>query len=92
MINVIHGDNIVLSRKKLDEFNKGQWVIRIDASRDDLVKISNAFEFQELFAAKKTIIIENLFSQKAKQKDKIIELIEKPMERSLKLSFGKQKS
>lgn len=75
MVTIIHGGNIVLSRKKLDEYITDSWTIRLDAQSDDIFKITNSFEFRELFSQKKTIIIENLFSPKVKDKDKIIDLI-----------------
>lgn len=75
---IIHGNNIVESRKKIDDFlKKDAWVVRFDAQKDDFQKIKDSTESKELFSPIKTLIIENLFSRKSSEKDKIIDLINK---------------
>ncbi|MCL5113884.1 MAG: hypothetical protein M1372_01815 [Patescibacteria group bacterium] len=78
MITIIHGDNIVESRRKIDEFLiDNVSVVKIDAAKKSLDEIIQALEFTDLFSNKRVVIIENLFSLKASNLEKAIEVVSK---------------
>ncbi len=63
MLILIHGDNIEVSRKKLDEFIlERKNVNRFDGGKAALADIMQVLHGQELFASQKTIIIENFLA------------------------------
>lgn len=69
MITILHGDNLVASRKifnqKIEEAkNKGvKEVIRLDGKKVELVDLKQALETQSLFGGEKLIVIEDLLAR-----------------------------
>ena len=72
MLVLIHGDDTASSRKKVDEFTTSGWNVRLNGEKVTLNEMVSATENRELFADKKTIILENLFRTKGKQKELIL--------------------
>lgn len=73
---LIHGQNLVLSRKflteKIKEFS-GE-IIRLDGEKIDLTELKQTLESGSLFGKDKLIIVENLFSRRPSIiKDELIE-------------------
>jgi hypothetical protein len=68
MITVLHGDNLVLSRNRLQALIKQQKlktqpeIIRLEAATTPLDEFIQAFESGSLFDLERLIVIENLFS------------------------------
>ncbi|RJQ26177.1 hypothetical protein C4577_04080 [Candidatus Parcubacteria bacterium] len=78
MVYLIHGDDIIESRKKLEELTQNSpWVIRLDGKNNNLSEVLNAIEAQELFNDKKTIVIENVLGFGGESIKKLIEIINK---------------
>lgn len=75
MVIIIHGNDVVSSRKKIDEYILNpQNLIRINSISVDLSSIENALESQDLFLNKKTVILENFSKTK---NEKVIGVINK---------------
>lgn len=62
MMTIIHGDDIVSSRKALAELKAENFFLELDAKTLDLERIKQEFEGGGLLQEKKTIIIENFLS------------------------------
>ena len=61
MITLIHGDEIDKSREKLNEILENKTRIsRVNFEKVTFEELINAFESQDLFEEKKTIVIENI--------------------------------
>ncbi|MBI5452391.1 hypothetical protein HY945_02925 [Candidatus Gottesmanbacteria bacterium] len=79
MLILIHGDDIVSSRKALEEHKlkeKGVEIINFDGNVLDLPSFVTAADSQSLFGEGKLIIIENLLgSSLTKQKEKILDFL-----------------
>lgn len=79
MLKIIHGDDLAKSRTFLNQqISKYQEtgtkeIIRLDGEKINLTELLLAAETKSLFAEKKLVIIENLFTRtKSKLKDKIL--------------------
>lgn len=82
MLTLLHGDNIVASRKVLTDLvsqaKAGGLVVRIDGKTLSFAELGDILGAQDLFCEKKTIVIEGLLSQpKSKKKDELIEAVTK---------------
>ncbi|AKM81554.1 MAG: hypothetical protein UT13_C0001G0594 [Candidatus Pacebacteria bacterium GW2011_GWF2_38_9] len=81
MLKIIHGENLVASRKKLTELideakKKNQEVSSLEAEKLDRAKLEAALLSESLFGNEKLLIIESLYSlPKSKKKDEFIDLI-----------------
>lgn len=81
MLKIIHGENLVASRKKLVELlaeakTKGIEIVTLDAKNLDRAKLESALLSEDLFGKEKLLVIEALHSlPKSKKKDEFIELI-----------------
>lgn len=88
---IIHGEDIVASRRQLNELiEKGKaaegGLSRFEARQLDLTKLTQVLEGLTLFGQQPTIIIEGLFSlPKSKTKDLLCLFISKYQERNLLL-------
>lgn len=73
MFCVVHGDDIVSTRKKLNELTQdAHWVIRLDGEKDSISQITGEIKARELFTDKKTIIFEHFFDLEKKNLDLLI--------------------
>src|SRR3990172_2039107 len=78
MVIIIHGDDIVSSRKKIDEFILNtQNVTRVNLNTDDPLIVQNAIESQDLFQNKKTVIAENFTKAKGEKFEEIAKIVNK---------------
>ncbi len=79
MITLIHGDDIVSSRKALEDYrlkNSGAEIIRFDGNTLDLPSLVTTSQSQSLFGSKKLIIIENLLGGSfSNQKENILSFL-----------------
>ena len=67
MVIIIHGDDTVASRKKIDEYTRDfKNVSRINLVKDDFLLVSNTIESQDLFDNRKAIVIEHFAKTKNK--------------------------
>jgi DNA polymerase III delta subunit len=79
----LHGENIVQSRKRLTEVldkvrDNGLETVVLDGSRISLSEVRSALESGSLFGKTKLVVVENLLtSQKSKEKERIIEYLNK---------------
>ncbi len=74
MVQIIHGEDSASSRKYLNELNLANFK-RFDAISADLDDLRQVLKGKSLFSKSEDILIENLFSKKAKNFDEIVELI-----------------
>lgn len=78
MIKLLHGDDQVLSRKRLREIveeskEKGEEVVFLQGTKVTFSQIKSALESQSLFGGEKVLILENfLGSGRGKEKEKIL--------------------
>ena len=78
---VLHGENIVASRKKLAEYidtarSEQTDVVRLEAKRTSLADLESVLGAHDLFGTKKLIVIEELHSlPRSKKKDSLIDLL-----------------
>ena len=82
MMIILHGLNIVESRKELENLKnqaKGQEMIILDGARLDLGELKQALEAKSLFGQEKLVVLENLFGakKKTKEQEKIIDYLKK---------------
>lgn len=79
MITIIHGDDLVSSRKFLvEQKNSLQNTTTLNGDELTLEKLVEAFEGSSLFSDEKNIFIENLFSKKrSKELEEILDYISK---------------
>lgn len=78
MITIIHGDNIVMSRKKLSALTTNSTnTENYNAKKDSVEKITNELSGQSLFEEKKTVVIENLKAPGLKKYNELIKSINK---------------
>lgn len=76
MISVIHGEDVVSSRKKIEEFlSDSSWATKIDISRESFHSVFPVINSQSFFSSKKTIVIENSSKLKGKPKEEFINLL-----------------
>lgn len=60
MLYIIHGDDTVSSRKKVDELiSEDKWIVRFDGKEAESGTIQNSLSSQELFSDGKAIVVEN---------------------------------
>lgn len=72
MLCLIHGDDIVSSRKKLEELiSNSEWVIQFDGKKSLGQEVLDSIDSKELFTDRKTIIIENFLGLEKKSIDKL---------------------
>lgn len=69
MIKILHGENIVQSRKRLTEIvdksrNSGTEIVYLDGSKVSLTEARSALESGSLFGKTKLVVIENLKERK----------------------------
>lgn len=88
MITILHGDDIVKSRKALEIIktqHRNAEIIFLDSKKLDLTSVKQALESASMFAKDRLVIIENfLSSKKSKSQEEIIEyLAKKPPETEL---------
>lgn len=79
MLTLLHGDNVVVSRKALTDAvataKSGGLVVRLDAKPLTFSQLSDTLGAQDLFCQKKTVVIEGLLSlPKGKRKDEMVAL------------------
>lgn len=79
---IVHGDNIVASRKHLrdlvEDKKKHGDVISVDASTLKIPVLENLLGAQELFSTNQTLVIDNLFSlTRSKQKSDLLTMLSK---------------
>ena len=77
MIKILHGENIVQSRKRLTEIvekarNSGQEVVYLDGTKASLTDVRSSLESGSLFGKTKLVVIENL-----KEKPEILTYLKK---------------
>lgn len=77
MVTVIHGDDSSSSRNFLNRLNLN--FQRYDATSGNIDEIRQLLDGNSLFEFSPNILVENLFSKKAKNQDEIIKLINKSM-------------
>lgn len=81
MIFLLHGDNQIASRKKLNFLiatarDEGVEVIRVDGLKAEFVDIIQALETPSFFSKKRLVVIEGLFSRvQSELKKKIIDYL-----------------
>lgn len=81
MIKVLHGENIVESRKVLTSLlekarGQGVEVVTLSAPKITLTEIRNALESNSLLAKNRLVVIENFFSSpKTKERSKIVDYL-----------------
>ena len=75
MVNIIHGDDTTSSREYLNKLSIN--FQRYNAASLDLDELRQVLKGNSLFSSDQNILIENLFSKKAKDVDEVIELINK---------------
>lgn len=82
MISIIHGENLVASRSKLQKLilyakAKGtQEILSLNAEKLDLTSLKQAVESKSLFGFEKMVVIENLLaSTKSKAKQEMIDYL-----------------
>jgi len=77
---IIHGENIVLSRQRLNEEIgkfKGE-VIKLEGERLTLTELQQAVESKSIFGADKLVVIFRLFSRKpSREKEKLLNYCQK---------------
>lgn len=75
---ILHGENTVLSRRKLTNFSqrfKGE-IVRLDGEKMSLTDLKQAVEANSLFDQKRLVIIENLFTRRPSQeKEKLLKYL-----------------
>lgn len=91
MITILHGEEIVKSRKHLEGLKRrDKEVVVLDGGRTNLTEIIQALESQSLFGKTRLVVIENLLTGK-KKKDEILVYLQKlPPEVELILWEGKE--
>lgn len=77
MITLLHGDNIVASRKAFTDLvsnaKAGGLVVRLEGKTLTPAELGDTLGAQDLFCQKKTVVIEGLLSQpKSKRKDEMM--------------------
>ena len=73
MFTILHGDNLLASRKALEAMKKTaekKEVISFDGKKVTLTDLKQALEARSLFGQEKLVIVENLISNKKKQTTK----------------------
>ena len=71
MFTILHGDNILASRKALQSIKKmssDKEVLVLDGKRVSLAELKQALEAKSLFGQEKLVVVENLISENRKQK------------------------
>ncbi len=77
MITIIHGEDTLSSRNYLNELKLS--FIRFDAVEGNIDEVVQVLEGSTLFASEQNLLVENLFSRKAKNLEQIIELSNKSL-------------
>lgn len=78
MITVIHGDDIVSSRKYFIELkNSSKDSVTLDGKNLTLDALVQTSKSNSLFSSERNIFIENFFSKKTKEIEKLIDVINK---------------
>lgn len=82
MITLLHGDDILRSRKNLDELKSRKdkrEIINLDGRKVTLEDLKQAFETKSLFGQDKLVVLENFLSRRKKGRDKeaVIEYLNK---------------
>lgn len=73
MLTIVHGEDIVLSRKKLDEIiQDNEWSERFDAKGFSKSALLDSLSSQDLFVEKKFILLENFSKISKNDKDALI--------------------
>lgn len=86
---LLHGDNQVASRKRLDELinqakSSGQEIIRLNGANLTETDLRQALETQSLFGGEKTVVIERLSARlRSKEKDTLLKLVEQETKTSI---------
>lgn len=89
---ILHGENIVLSRKELDSLIKDlpDEVVRLDGHRLSLADLKQAVESRSLFGKDRLVVLENHFSRRPSQeKEAILSYLKKNQPKNLILWEGK---
>ncbi len=90
---ILHGENIVLSRKRLNEKItnfKGE-VVRLEGNQINLTKLKQVVESQSLFGQDRLIIIENVFARRpSKEKEETLHYLKKNSPDNLIVWEGKK--
>lgn len=99
MIKILHGENIVESRKALTELladvrNEGTETVSLDGAKTSLTQVRSNLESSSLFGKSRLVIIENLLTgQKSTTKTKILQyLVEQKFDNDLILWEPKEVS
>lgn len=69
MVTIIHGDDIVVSRKKLTELKEGfkdSELLQFEGGKMDITDVIQVFESTSLFAEKRLIVLERFLETKNK--------------------------
>lgn len=93
MINIIHGTDIVASRKFfLDEKEKQENATILDGEKVTLTDLAQIFEGGGLFEESKTVFIEHLFARKKRKEEfsTLAEYIQKQSTHTIYLWEGKE--
>lgn len=93
MITIIHGDDIVSSRKfLLEEKQKAKDFYEFEGETLNLIDLIQIFEGSGLFADSKTVFVENFFSKRkaSKEKEAIASYISKNSSHAVYLWEGKE--
>lgn len=78
MITVIHGDDVVASRKKIDEITSSSlWLSKIDLSQDNISYAISVLDTSELFSDTKSIVLENVSKIKKGELNTFLAFIQK---------------
>ena len=98
MVTVFYGDNMGMSRKAFSEaLNlvkvKGMEIVQLEGKKLDLNILTQALESNSLFGNEKSIFIDTLFSlTRSKEKDALIELVAKNIDKAVYVWEGKDLS
>lgn len=88
---IIHGDNLVTSRNRLQAFLgtfRGE-IIRLEGKLLDLTALKQSLESKSLFGQEKLIVIENLFSLRSSlRKDMILSYLKQELPENLVIWEG----
>lgn len=77
MIYILHGDDIVSSRKRLTSLTSGVEPIIITSDKSNFLDIQNALQASDLFVEKKCVLVEHIFKLSKSDFEKALLLFEK---------------